>query len=182
MPPLRQAQVGATHRPAYLPALDGIRGIAIVWVVLHNTTALPFTSSSAALSLILQLGHPGWIGVQLFFALSGFLITAGLLETRGSAGYFRNFYAKRALRILPLYYAVLFVLLVVAPRLASEGANPLLHRRDHCRRRPGQPGAASHRQQEAFSDARAAAPSVAGTRRSWINRVTTRHTKCSKSF
>ena len=119
MTTVRQGEVGATHRPGYLPALDGIRGIAIVWVVFHNATALPFTSSSAALSLILQLGHPGWIGVQLFFALSGYLITVGLLETRGSAGYFRNFYAKRALRILPLYYAVLFVLLIVAPQLAS---------------------------------------------------------------
>ncbi len=112
-------QPGEIRRPTYVPALDGIRGIAIVWVVLHNSTAMPFTSSSTLLRIILMLGNPGWIGVQLFFALSGFLITAGLLETRGTSGYFRNFYAKRALRILPLYYAVLLALLVLAPQLAG---------------------------------------------------------------
>jgi peptidoglycan/LPS O-acetylase OafA/YrhL len=63
------------------------------------------------------LVHPGWIGVQLFFALSGFLITAALLDTQRATNYFRAFYARRALRILPLYYTVLILLLIVAPAL-----------------------------------------------------------------
>jgi peptidoglycan/LPS O-acetylase OafA/YrhL len=70
------------------------------------------------MSRVFQLfAHLGWIGVQLFFALSGFLITLGLLQSRAAPHYFRNFYAKRALRILPLYYAVLFVTLIVLPQL-----------------------------------------------------------------
>lgn len=100
-----------------LPALDSIRGLAIIWVVLHNTTdRLPPTLHGAAHVLALMV-HPGWIGVQLFFALSGFLITAGLLDTQRATNYFRAFYARRALRILPLYYSVLILLLIVAPKL-----------------------------------------------------------------
>ncbi len=98
-----------------LPALDGIRGLAIIWVVLHNTTdQLPPTLHGAA-HVLAFLVHPGWIGVQLFFALSGFLITGALLDTQRATNYFRAFYARRALRILPLYYTVLILLLIVAP-------------------------------------------------------------------
>ena len=100
-----------------LPALDGIRGLAIIWVVLHNTTDhLPPTLHGAS-HMLAFLVHPGWIGVQLFFALSGFLITGSLLDTQRATNYFRAFYARRALRILPLYYTVLILLLIVAPEL-----------------------------------------------------------------
>jgi peptidoglycan/LPS O-acetylase OafA/YrhL len=105
-----------------IPALDGIRGIAIIWVVLHNATAMASAPASRWLHVLPLLAQPGWIGVQLFFALSGFLITAGLLDSRGSPHFFRNFYAKRALRIVPLYYTVLFVLLVLLPWLARPPA------------------------------------------------------------
>jgi peptidoglycan/LPS O-acetylase OafA/YrhL len=100
-----------------LPALDGIRGLAIIWVVLYNTTDLLPPTRDGAWHLMAFLVHPGWIGVQLFFALSGFLITGGLLDTQRAANYFRAFYARRALRILPLYYTVLIVLLMVVPAL-----------------------------------------------------------------
>lgn len=104
-----------------IPALDGIRGVAIIWVVFHNATALPMAPTLRVLHVLPLLANLGWTGVQLFFALSGFLITGGLLDSRGSSRYFRNFYAKRVLRILPLYYTVLLVLLVLLPRLVTLG-------------------------------------------------------------
>jgi peptidoglycan/LPS O-acetylase OafA/YrhL len=112
---------GAARNPPALSrqilALDGIRGLAIIWVVLHNATAQEFVSPHGVFYLLTLFTHTGWIGVQLFFALSGFLITAGLLDSQTAAHYFRDFYAKRALRILPLYYAILLLLLVILPRI-----------------------------------------------------------------
>jgi peptidoglycan/LPS O-acetylase OafA/YrhL len=89
--------------PAHIPALDGLRGIAVLLVLAVHTDR-PYT-----LKPLLQ---DGWIGVDLFFVLSGFLITRILLSSRNSAHYFKNFYARRLLRIWPVYFGMLiFVLL-----------------------------------------------------------------------
>lgn len=102
----------------HMPVLDGLRGLAIVMVFsYHATVVTPGTWFETALHDTFR--NFGWCGVDLFFVLSGFLITGLLHDAKGSRGYFRNFYARRVLRIFPLYYAYLFLLLVVAPRLHS---------------------------------------------------------------
>lgn len=100
-----------------LPSLDGIRGIAALMVMaFHFTLQLRDPSGIPAMALT-GLFSPGWTGVDLFFVLSGFLITGLLADAKGSSNYFRVFYARRMLRILPLYYAAL-ILLFGVPMLA----------------------------------------------------------------
>lgn len=105
-----------------LRSLDAIRGLAVIWVVLHNVTALPSIEIDPLLHLLKLFLNPGWIGVQIFFALSGFLITGKLIDSRHANNYYSGFYAKRVLRIFPLYYAVLFVCLVLIPLLFGTPA------------------------------------------------------------
>lgn len=100
----------------YLPRLDGLRGIAIALVLIHSLTLLTQVDSIAS-RFVHGLFAFGWVGVQLFFVLSGFLITGILLETRQRPHYFKNFYIRRALRIFPLYYATLVVAFIVLPAI-----------------------------------------------------------------
>jgi peptidoglycan/LPS O-acetylase OafA/YrhL len=113
----------------HVPALDGVRGFAIVMVLLfHITPPGPASTKLGSLTKLLASVSP--VGVDLFFVLSGFLITGILLDAKGSRGYFRTFYIRRALRIFPLYYAVLLVTLVVLPMfwpLRSDEGQRLLH-------------------------------------------------------
>jgi peptidoglycan/LPS O-acetylase OafA/YrhL len=94
-------------------ALDGIRGLAIILVMLHHFEHL-IPPCNIAIRSMKHMFSYGWAGVDLFFALSGFLITGILLDTRKANNYFTAFYARRVLRIFPLYYSVLIVILVVA--------------------------------------------------------------------
>jgi peptidoglycan/LPS O-acetylase OafA/YrhL len=97
----------------HIPALDGLRGMAIACILcVHLFVRNPRPEGSAITRLITAVMASGWIGVDLFFVLSGFLITGILYDTRTAPGFFRNFYARRALRIFPLYYG--FILLVVS--------------------------------------------------------------------
>ena len=93
--------------PKRIPQLDAVRGLAILVVMLHNTSMkYPILHSE-------QLFGAGWMGVDLFFVLSGFLITGILLDTKKSQGYFKNFYVRRVLRIWPLYFSLIFFMFVV---------------------------------------------------------------------
>lgn len=91
-----------------VPELDGLRGLAILLVLATHTARFTEWTSAARI---------GWIGVDLFFVLSGFLITGILLESREHPHYFRNFYLRRALRIAPLYYAVIVFVFFIGPLL-----------------------------------------------------------------
>ena len=97
---------------ARIPELDGVRAVAIWMVILsHIMDGWPVQEGafSHIPGFVLQTIHHGWLGVDLFFILSGFLITGILLDSREKPSYFRNFYARRFLRIMPLYFAVVFV-------------------------------------------------------------------------
>lgn len=112
-----------TTEPARYPSLDGVRGIAILLVLLHNTDEM--TGHNSALDHVVDvLMDRGWIGVQLFFVLSGFLITGALLESRDAPNYYRAFFGRRTLRIFPLYYFVLFTMLVLSPQLTGFEPDP----------------------------------------------------------
>ncbi len=100
-----------------MPELDTLRGIAILLVLGFHALSLspyPTTAVHGAARWFLRAAAGGWIGVNLFFVLSGFLITGILLETRSQPDYYRRFYWRRALRILPAYYLILVVLAVLA--------------------------------------------------------------------
>jgi len=100
----------------HMPALDGLRGLAIALVLLHNLCGID-ASGNHVLRVIDSALTIGWVGVQLFFVLSGFLITGILLDDRGKQGYFRAFFARRVLRIFPLYYLALVSYFLVLPAL-----------------------------------------------------------------
>ncbi|MFL6195572.1 MAG: acyltransferase family protein [Thermoanaerobaculia bacterium] len=107
-----------TPAPGRSAALDGLRGIAILLVLLLHFTMYGGPRAAGGLDLLVQrFAFAGWIGVDLFFVLSGFLITGILYDSKGGERYFRNFYARRLLRIAPLYYGALVVFLVLLPAL-----------------------------------------------------------------
>lgn len=109
----------------HIPALDGLRGVAILAVLcFHLTDVMIASPSSPWIDRVLRrVFSQGWMGVDLFFVLSGFLITGILLDAKGTAHYFRNFYARRVLRIFPLYYAVVAFYLLVLPRIAPQASS-----------------------------------------------------------
>jgi peptidoglycan/LPS O-acetylase OafA/YrhL len=94
--------------------LDGLRGLAILLVVLYHATLFGEANASGA-EWLAALPRWGWAGVDLFFVLSGFLITRILVRERAAANYFGVFYARRVLRIFPLYYLVLAVFFIATP-------------------------------------------------------------------
>ena len=97
----------------YIAELDGLRGIAILLVMIHRmyprAEGTPWPIEA------------GWVGVDLFFVISGFLIAGILLDTRDDPDYFRNFYARRLLRIFPLFYLLVGGMLVAFPMADHDG-------------------------------------------------------------
>lgn len=96
----------------YIRELDGLRGIAILLVMVHRLYPRELATPWYV--------EGGWIGVDLFFVVSGFLIAGILLDTRGDDGYFRNFYARRVLRIFPLFYVLVGGMLLASAVLGHR--------------------------------------------------------------
>jgi peptidoglycan/LPS O-acetylase OafA/YrhL len=101
---------------SHIAVLDGLRGLAILMVMFVHFVG-DETPRTAVERAIVKLANYGVWGVDLFFVLSGFLITGILYDAKTSPHYFRNFYVRRTLRIFPLYYGFLAVLFVVLPAL-----------------------------------------------------------------
>jgi len=113
-----------SRKLSHIVALDGVRGIAALMVMVFHYWQgdgfrhLGFPDSIGKVAVF------GQTGVDLFFVLSGFLITRILISTREQPNYFRNFYGRRALRILPLYYLFLAVYFFILPWLDKTPIDP----------------------------------------------------------
>jgi peptidoglycan/LPS O-acetylase OafA/YrhL len=102
----------------FVAELDGLRGIAILLVMTHRLW--PRTGALAHFDSVAGIG---WIGVDLFFVISGFLIAGILLDTKGEADCLRNFYVRRVLRIFPLFYLFVGGMLLTFPVLTGGFAH-----------------------------------------------------------
>lgn len=100
------------------PVLDSVRGWAILLVLMVHCLAFE-SGGSKVLMVVNEFARAGWLGVDLFFVLSGYLITSILISTREHSGYFVNFYARRALRIFPAYYLYLILAFALLPYAVS---------------------------------------------------------------
>lgn len=129
LPKVAPSAVSKRHTPSgdRVPILDGIRGIAILlvmifhfWIVGTAGGALPWERVYG------DVAGMGWIGVDLFFVLSGFLITGILYDSRETPHYFRVFYGRRTVRIFPLYYGALVIFFLAGPLVLAHLHVPTL--------------------------------------------------------
>lgn len=116
MNPTSQSPQRPEWLPSYIPELQGLRGLAVLGVVFYHSRP------RLAGTLLYAPAEWGWTGVNLFFVLSGFLITSILLDSRGKPHYFRNFYGRRALRIWPVYVLTLALCYLKADWFVGEPA------------------------------------------------------------
>ena len=109
-------QTASSRRFTHILELDGLRGIAVLLVFYHHLCyTVPPAGWGQPFQFFYSTSAFGYNGVALFFVLSGFLITSLLLEASPKPNYYRNFYWKRALRILPLYAFCLIALAIALP-------------------------------------------------------------------
>lgn len=117
----KRTQFATVDSRKRLPALDGLRGIAILAVfAYHYAGGLPNKVSSGPIHLLGMVFAFGWSGVDLFFVLSGFLITGILYDTQRDSHYYKNFYARRVLRIFPPFYLLALIYLLLTPLVGAH--------------------------------------------------------------
>lgn len=116
---LKPIVLNSTIVNKHIPFLDGFRGLAILLVLLYHCF-IDFT-----------LAKFGWIGVDIFFVLSGFLITGILIDTKEKPNYFKNFFIRRALRIFPLYFLFLSIIFIVFPQFAPSVLGDMSYYKDN---------------------------------------------------
>ena len=112
MPSPRRAFAPIDFRTRF-PALDGIRALAVTLVFADHFGG--GAHGGGTLRFINIARQRGWVGVDLFFVLSGFLITGILYDTRADSHFFKRFFARRSLRIFPVFYLVAALLLLLTP-------------------------------------------------------------------
>jgi peptidoglycan/LPS O-acetylase OafA/YrhL len=105
-----------------IPSLDGVRGFAALMVIFFHYF-IAVNPSTQLLALLNKIAVFGQTGVSLFFVLSGFLITRILLNSKEDSNYFKNFYARRSLRIFPLYFLFLILYFYFLPFLIDQNIN-----------------------------------------------------------
>jgi peptidoglycan/LPS O-acetylase OafA/YrhL len=121
LPAAAPSASGPVHRFTHIRELDGVRGIAALMVFFHHVcyTSIAPAAWAGPILWLYTISSVGSSGVDLFFTLSGFLITSLLIEARERTSYYHDFYWKRALRILPLYVASLVAVLIIDPQAWS---------------------------------------------------------------
>lgn len=109
--------------------LDGVRGVAILLVLVYHYFLCELVSQKGLASRVSHAFSLSWSGVDLFFVLSGFLIVGILLDHRASSNYFWVFYARRICRIFPVYFLILgsFACLSLTSLSRSPSFEWLLH-------------------------------------------------------
>ena len=115
------ARAASSVADARVPSVDGLRGLAIILVMLSHFVRAP-QSGLLVDRIFWRVASVGWCGVDLFFVLSGFLITGILLDGTAAGSSPRNFYARRALRVVPVYYLLLALILFVRPHFTPADA------------------------------------------------------------
>lgn len=113
------SKIQSQHRPSHIPAMDGIRLLAVVLVMLHHVTGTP---DGPFLHHLFGMQHGNGIGSPLFFVLSGLLLTKVILSARNTENRYRNFLTRRMLRTVPLYVAYMVAAVVIT--MISTGAMP----------------------------------------------------------
>jgi peptidoglycan/LPS O-acetylase OafA/YrhL len=115
----------------HVPELDGIRGLAILPVLIYHFVDRYPKPDSGLSFIFYKITQAGWVGVDLFFVLSGFLITGILVDTKNNERFFSAFYGRRLLRIFPLYYIMLMAYFWVGPFLSADLAQQYSSMREH---------------------------------------------------